>query len=145
MNARNRIYEIVVSIACLFIGGAIYLVFRTKSLLMFSWFDSLGLSKLIDSARRCFSEVNLPYFVKYCLPNALWIISYILIVDALIPINNHRLFWTMVLPGIAIVCELLQICNLIPGTFDCGDLLCFSIPAITYFVIYKIKYHENIS
>ena len=119
----------------------IYVAFRTESLAMFTWFRTLHLNGLVERVRNMASGVQLPYFVKYCLPNGLWIASYILATDALV--EKNRLLWALTLPGIAILFEFLQIWGIIPGTFDLGDLLCLIIPSVLYIIYYITCYEKN--
>ena len=48
---RQRIVKVILSFAILIIGGLIYVGFRDKSLLMFSWFEQLGVSGEVDAFR----------------------------------------------------------------------------------------------
>ncbi len=112
---------------------------------MFSWVEAIRLEGFVDALREYKTTFNIPYFIKYCLPNALWTLSYILMVDAIIRKDNNKLFWTIVLPIIAAVLEIFQIWKIIPGTFDIADLVCFLLPTILYLVYYKINYNEKVS
>jgi len=145
ITMRKKIIEIIAAILLLIIGGLIYLTFRTKSLVMFSWVEAIRLDGFVDALRENKTTFKIPYFIKYCLPNALWTLSYILMVDAIIRKDNNKLFWTIVLPIIASVLEIFQIWKIIPGTFDIADLLCFLLPTISYCVYYKIYYNEKVS
>lgn len=138
-------FQLLLALILLFVGGMIYIAFRSTSLVMFSWFNELGMNTTVESIRKISNSFSLPYFIKYCMPNAFWITSYILVVDALVQIDNYRLLWAMTLPVISIVCEILQIWKVVPGIFDTGDLICFIFPAVAYIVFYKIKYNETIS
>jgi len=145
MINQKKIIEIAVSLGCLFVGGIIYIAFRSKSLLMFSWFDAIGLSGTIDGLRECASTIDLPYSVKYCIPNAFWTISYILMVDALVSINNHKVIWAVSLPIIAIMLEFGQKFGVVAGTFDIGDILCYAIPTVCFVIYTKFIRHERCS
>jgi len=142
---RQKIIEIIAAILLLIIGGVIYLVSRTKSLVMFSWIEAIRLDGFIDALREYKTTFKIPYFIKYCLPNALWTSSYILMVNAVLRKENNKLFWAILLPIIAAVLEIFQIWKIVPGTFDIADLLCFLLPTISYFVYYKINYNEKVS
>jgi len=95
-------------------------------------------------------EQSVPSWVLFSLPFALWVLAYMLIVDA-VWINSfsalrHAWFWCM--PVIAIAAELAQIKNMIPGYFDLADLIAIMIAAsIALFVTsiqktIKEDYHE---
>ena len=126
----SRTTQLVVSAILLLAGGYIYVAFRTEKLAMFNWFSFLHLDCIVNRIREVSSNINLPNFIKFCLPNGLWISSYILATDALV--EKNRLFWVLCLPVIAILFEFLQIIHIIPGTFDMGDLICLLIPVLLY-------------
>lgn len=135
--------KLFIAFTLLAIGGFIYYTFRTKDLLMFDWANTLGLSKYIDSTRANLSHIEIPVFVKYCLPNALWCTSYIVAADTLISIDNNRFEWAISLPIVAAILEVFQAFHLIPGTFDIMDLCCFLIPTAIYIAYYKSRYYEK--
>lgn len=145
MSNHKKVVKIVVSLGCLALGGIIYVAFRTKSLLMFSWFDSIGLSGAVDKLRESASAIRLPYSVKYCLPNAFWTVSYILMVDALVSMDNNKVLWAVSLPIIAILLEFGQYVGLVAGTFDIGDILCYAIPTVCFVIYTKFIRHERCS
>lgn len=132
--------EICVSIISLFTGGMIYLAFRNDSLLMFRWADNLGFHDVIYSMREATKTMYIPNFIKSCLPDGLWSISYILIVDAVV--DNHTILWAISLPLIALLLEILQGFRIIGGVFDWGDVLCYVIPLLI-FVIIKLSHNEK--
>ena len=51
------------------LGAFIYVTFREKNLLMFSWFDSLGLYGVIDYLRLNFSKYNIPNWILFNYPD----------------------------------------------------------------------------
>ncbi len=137
----TKAIKIVFAVVLLFAGGMIYIAFRSESLAMFTWFRALRLNGVVDGIRNSSSEIQLPYFVKYCLPNGLWITSYLIATDALV--ERRRLLWALALPGIAIVFEILQIWGVIPGTFDYLDLLCLIIPTLFYIICCVLRYEKG--
>lgn len=140
-HKKQFIYEFILSFLLLGIGGSIYLLFRPKTLLMFKWVESLGLSEHIDRLRDMVSNITLNHITLYSLPDGLWLASYIIVVNTIVSKNNkHNLmFWSFLLPLIAIVFELLQIPGFIPGVFDLFDLICYIIPLIIYLIYLKYE------
>lgn len=139
---HSKTIKIILSALSLMIGGLIYLSFRTKELVMFTWVRYLGLEHKIDKLRIALSGTHLPEFIVYCLPNALWVISYLLAADSLIDHNRHKIVWTTSLPLSAAILEGGQFVHLIPGTYDSLDLLCILTPLIIYTIYYhKTKHH----
>lgn len=141
---NNRVLKICVSVILLLIGGILYIAFRTKSLLMFKWAEWLHLDSYVEIIRLYATKYNPSYFVKYCLPNTLWTISYMLMTDALVSKNKYKILWILSLPFMTMFFEILQIWHIIPGTFDICDLFSIAIPTIIYFTVYYLNYEKNI-
>ena len=117
-------------------GGMTYLLFRPQTLLMFHVTDAIGLSAAINSMREGISS-QLPEFIIYCLPGALWAAAYILTIRQSV---KARILVAGIIPIIGAVSELLQLTGLLPGTFDVADLLCYLVPYLLYMsIILKIK------
>ena len=138
---KKIICQSILSFLLLGIGGSIYLLFRPKTLLMFKWVESLGLNGYIDRLRDVVSNITLNHITLYSLPDGLWLASYIMVVNTVISKNNkyNLLFWSFLLPFIAIVFELLQLPGFIPGVFDIFDLVCYTIPLIIYLIYLKYE------
>ena len=138
---KQVICQSILSFLLLGIGGSIYLLFRPKTLLMFKWVESLGLSEHIDRLRDMVSNITLNHITLYSLPDGLWLASYIIVVNTIVSKSNKHnlLFWSFLLPFIAIVFELLQIPGVIPGVFDVFDLVCYITPLIIYLIYLKYE------
>lgn len=135
---RKLLYGHILS---LLTGGLIYILFRTSTLKMFSWFDKLGLTETINSARSLtlhFSEI-LPNWFKFSLPDGLWIFSYVCLLLLIWRDKGIRksIHWTLIIPIIAIISELGQLTNIVPGTFDPVDLTFYLLGTILPFLIVK--------
>ncbi|MBR5391733.1 MAG: hypothetical protein IK148_02580 [Prevotella sp.] len=125
----------------LLIGGMTYLLFRPQTLLMFHVTDAIGLSAAINSMREGISS-QLPEFIIYSLPGALWAAAYILTTEYFLCRQSvkTRILVAGIIPVIGAVSELLQFTGLLPGTFDVADLLCYLVPYLLYLsIILKIK------
>ena len=135
--------EVILGVVFLACGCAIYLLFRSKSLNIYQWCSTLGLSSTIDSLRYSVHNWNLSEFVKFCLPDGLYCAAYILIIDA-IWYNDNRIIKFIIIsfvPIVAISSEMLQYFELIKGTFDIYDLICYSLPLFIYAIL---KFKNNI-
>lgn len=121
------------------IGGGIYLLFRPRTLVMFNWMKSLGLNEYVDWLREQVSGITLDYITLYSLPDGLWISSYIIMVDTIVSKQRRRnlLFWSFLLPIIAVIFEILQMPGIIPGVFDVFDLICYIVPLLIYLICLK--------
>lgn len=137
----RKIHKVDLSILLLVIGGILYILYRDKSLIMFSWFEMVGIDRFIDSIREI-ANVHPYYWIKYNLPAGLWLFSYMFIMDAVWSdcksINRKMFIW--ILPIIALLSEFMQIFGICPGTFDIFDLLSYSLAIILF---KTIKYYEK--
>ena len=121
---KQRIVKVILSFAILIIGGFIYVGFRDKSLLMFNWFEQLGISGGVDAFRGLVSSDGLYGWVKYSLPDGLWLFAYMFLVDAIW--NGSKLISSYIfiysLPFFALLSEFFQYFGLLPGVFDWVDV-----------------------
>ena len=122
----RKFKNIVLSIVPLIIGGRLYLGYRSQELLMFRLPNYLGLSRIVNSWRKFCFQYPLPEWCYYALPDGLWLLSYILLINIIW--NSHTwksIIWIYALPAIAITSELLQLLNPYFGTFDIMDIVCY--------------------
>ena len=140
-NNMNRIVKLLIAIISLCLGGLIYIVFRSEDLLMFRWFDSLGLHGIVSQLRFDYGQTNIWNWVNYNMPACLWLFSYMFVMDALWNDGNNMIYqvFIYVLPVVAILSELLQLVNIIPGTFDLLDLASYAISIILFITIKKLS------
>lgn len=144
-NLISSTMMFVWAIVFLTAGGILYIAFRNMSLRMFGWFDVLRLNGMVDGIRTLFHGITPGRFVLYNLPDLLWILSYLLFVNALIPRREVRsyYFWLLLMPVLAIIHEIMQGLGLANGSFDYVDLLCYFIPTAINLIIIIII--ENLS
>lgn len=107
-------------------GSAIYILFRPRSLLMFSWFDRMGFGMVIDSLRLEWQGfgAHLPSLVLHSAPFALWVFAYMLLIEAIWAGEKtlRKAIWQWIVPAAAVSAELGQLGRVVPGTFDHMDL-----------------------
>ena len=122
----------------IFVGGIIYICFRSLSLRMFDWFDFIGFSEIILDIRELFLEISfLPNWFYYSLPDGLWTYAFTSSFIIIWGINNPVLKYWLVIPFIlSLVPEMLQLFNLFPGTFDLNDLIFMSIGFISSILVF---------
>jgi len=142
---RKQISQILLSALTLLAGGMIYIIFRSDSLLMFDWFSYIGVDKQISFLREKFGDTSIYLWVKYNLPAALWLFSYMYCINAIWGRTKYErlkivFLWT--LPFVAVLSELLQLCGFISGTFDVLDLIAYLL-AIILFIILPHTNYEN--
>ncbi|NJB83637.1 hypothetical protein [Wenyingzhuangia aestuarii] len=128
------IKRIIIGALPVFLGGLIYITYRTKSLIMFDWFDKIGLSEYVVVLRtnKQLLNLELPNWIKYSLPDALWLFSftYITLIIWRCQLNKQSVFWIMLAPIIGLFSELGQLLGFVPGTFDRVDLILLIIAAL---------------
>lgn len=136
----NGITKVVLSFASFLIGGFIYLCYRPTTLRMFEWSRILGLDNSIKNLRRHASNFSFGDFFIYCLPDGLWVTSYILIVDYIWTGNRkYQKLLCGILPVIGVVTESLQAVGILSGTFDVFDILCYAIPYFIYLTFKSLQ------
>jgi hypothetical protein len=116
------------------IGGAIYLLFRTDTLVMFGWIQQMGLEAPLEDLRNWSAPAKswIPTWVRYSLPDGLWVFSCTAFFVRLWwnDPRKIRLFWMGIGPAMGIGGELGQIPGWVPGRFDIVDLLCCLLAAL---------------
>jgi hypothetical protein len=122
---RARASNTTAAILLLAIGGLIYALWRSPSLLMFHWFDAGGIAPIIDRSRGYVHSIHVATWIRYSLPDALWACSGVFLFSAIWAESASpvRYIWISIAPLLAIGGELAQFMHLIPGTFDVVDLL----------------------
>lgn len=136
--SKSRVQSMGMGIIVFLMGSMIYFAFRTSELYMFRIFPNGDLPSWIIAIRNQLSSLHVPEWIRYCLPDGLWLLSYMLIIESIWNEETtwlHELFlW--ILPISAILTEFLQMELLIPGTGDWIDVI-FYVMGILTFLIYK--------
>ena len=130
--------------AALAFGGAsfIYLCFCSTDLYLYDWFGIDVKSDWIQNLRMNFSSVHTPTWLRYNLPDALWLFAYLLIIET-IWTDKERLYKNIFIYGmvsLAIFAELLQYYQIISGSADWWDVFSYLMTLLTF---YLFKYYEN--
>jgi hypothetical protein len=110
----------------LLVGGSLYVLYRPRTLVMFRWFDQLGVGPFVDRCRAAMAVPDgaLPEMVVFCLPNALWLYAFVFLIGAIWQGQEKRLarLWIAVPVLLGLGPELGQLVGLVPGTFDILDV-----------------------
>ena len=110
-------------------------------MLMFSWFDQIGIIREVDAFRGLVNSDGLYGWVKYSLPDGLWLFAYMFLVDAIWngskSISSYIFIFS--LPCFALISEFLQYYGLFPGVFDWIDVASYSFAILLYVIIKLIK------
>ncbi len=108
------------------VGALIYTFWRKPTLLVFSWYDFVGLNEQIIQWRSSAQAVRavLPNWFLFCLPDGLWVYGITAFMAALW-INAPKayfIFWISVGPILAIGGELGQLIGFVQGTYELTDI-----------------------
>lgn len=117
-----------------FVGGIIYITWRSSSLLMFHWFEAMNLIDIINIMRS--NAFSVPKWFIYSLPSGLWIYSFTFILTYVWydSKSNLKYFWIALAPIVAIGSEIGQLFGIVPGTYDFTDILLYVAFIILSFV-----------
>ena len=132
LRNKTLIYHVVLP---LLIGSLIYVLFRSESLIMFTWFDNLGILEQIKEYRVMFYSFKqlLPNWIIYSLVDGLW--GYTFVSAYLIYFKID--YWLIVPFLLSVGVEVLQYFQLFQGTFDVIDLLCYIVGYTLPFLLLK--------
>lgn len=129
-ETRRRLISFIIASVTLFMGGMVYVLFRPMSLLMFEWFDSVGLLRFIWRMR-IDTTLLLPNWIEYSLPDGLWIFSYSLFIGCIWNFRLNKSFpFLLLLPLISVIDEILQMFHVVPGTFDVWDICAYILASV---------------
>lgn len=136
------------NITTLLVGGLIYILFRTSSLKMFAWYETIGLSSLTIALRKLTFPFapKIPEWILFSLPDGLWIFSYVSLMLCIWnnTVSFKNLFWILIIPFLAIGSEIGQGLGLIPGTFDLADLLLYILGMTLPFLFFNKSINLNL-
>jgi hypothetical protein len=109
------------------LGAGIYSLWRSKRLLVFTWYGWLGLQAPLLALRANLAGVRhfLPDFVLYSLPDALWVYSFTFLMQSVWFRHSRsygRTFWILLPVSLAVGAEIGQYLKVVPGTFDLMDI-----------------------
>ena len=128
-------------ILTMFIGGVIYVLFRSDTLLMFRWFEFFKLDKLIYSLREYtfYYRKYIPESVLFSLPDCLWVYSFTMFLSFYL----KNIFLIMI-PCIGSVLTEIGQLWFVPGTFDILDILYMLVATgIALFFIYRHRISDK--
>ena len=131
---RYPCLEWAIALIPVLFGGLMYLLYRSKSIILFEVLNYLGGSTTVDIVRSKVVHIHLPDFVVYSLPAGLWTASYLMAMYLCTKQLNKkmRLSLALPLPISAVVLEIMQQFGLCPGIFDICDLVCYLIPIVMF-------------
>lgn len=131
-DIHNTIIRFFISTFFLIVGTGIYFVFRSPIRI----FEILGIVQ--DQIIRLNTQNIFAYFLIYCLPDALWYMSLLLLQTSFLGgkrfLNRLLIIIAIVLPFLL---EIFQHFEIISGTFDWYDILTYCLTLIFYLLCLK--------
>jgi hypothetical protein len=133
-------------------GLLIYLSSRSESIFLNQWISKINQGKVLTFFQNLIPGNLLPQWIKFSLPDALWMLSLTTLVLFIWDFKLHKksMLWVGSTILCGIVLEILQLFGFIRGTFDVLDLLFLiiagSIPL--FFILFKqytCKTRQNLS
>lgn len=123
----------------------IYFAFRSETIYLNKWAVEAGLGNFLQYLRNAVAGWHVSGFVKYSLPDGLFCVSYILLMDAIWWRSNQnvRIFLTTFIPLVAVIHEIMQGMGIARGTFDWLDLLAYAVPLVIYISLLKLGSLKN--
>jgi len=132
----NRFLSILNMVLPVFLGGLIYISYRSVDLSMFLWFTKLGLVEQVWEMRSLVESnkwiSNPSRFTLYCLPDGLWTYSMTSSFTYVWRENyKEGAPWILFGVSIGVLSEFAQMFNLVSGVFDIGDIFAY----VSFFMI----------
>jgi hypothetical protein len=120
-------------------GGMVYVLWRSDSLLMFSWFEAGGAIGLVHLVRQNVSAYRsaLPGWFIFSLPQALWLFSGIIYFHCIwgdTGALGYKL-WMGAFVTIAVAFEAGQLLAFVPGCFDVYDVLLLAVACLSAWAV----------
>ncbi len=127
MNSRQILFFILFSLLPLLAGTLVYLGWRSDSLLVFRWLDLIEMTDLVARLRESTLARPLPPWVRYSLPDGLWVFAATNALGAVWAGGRDReaRWWLFVPLGFALLSEVAQLTNRLSGTFSAGDVIAY--------------------
>ena len=108
------------------LGVIIYIFFRSNSLILFKWLNTIFPISKIEPIREYALLLTpyLPDWFLFSLPDGLWMFSFVCFVFSIWgnKLNINTVFWIVFVFLISISHEFGQLFNYFPGTFDIHDI-----------------------
>lgn len=142
---RKNVFVLIHVVFPILLGGLIYILFRSTTLIMFKWLDSIDVLSIVLTIRGFTSNIknSFPEWFYYSLPDGLWVYSF---TSALFLFNEKFQgikVWLIIPLVLGPLFELLQFFKLFPGTFDITDLIFSSVAFILSILIFNYKNKKN--
>lgn len=121
---KYRVRVLLFIIFCLFIGALIYAITRPDNIYLNRWIDLISDGSIRRGLLSLISVTNLPNWIIYSLPDALWMLGLVTLVLLIwdFKINSRSIPWIILAILTGIFYEIFQAFRLVKGTFDIIDI-----------------------
>ena len=121
---RIRLMLIMV-LLCMSLGAVIYFITRSEGIYLNQWLSQFNNGKVLFFFQSLLTNAQLPDWVIYSLPDALWMFCLVTIILILwdFRLNKHSMLWVFLAACTGIFFEVFQGLGFVRGTFDWTDLL----------------------
>jgi len=124
-------------------GVLIYSVTRSESIYLNQWLAQLGNGKMQDFFQALIQNAQLPQWIIYSLPDALWMMALTMLVMMIWDFNLHKksIPWIAIAIAVGILYEIFQGFYIVRGTFDGTDLIFIFMGALLpiSFIMLKLR------
>ena len=138
LKSKARRIELVLALLLFIVEGLLYLTFRSTELNMFRLYEHAG--PWVDHLREWGDSIVLPDWVRYSLPDGMWLLSYLLLVDAIWNrFDRTSCVWYLIIPAVAFGSELAQVFWGLTGTADPMDFVCYGAAVLIILIVVNSK------
>jgi hypothetical protein len=135
--ANKKAISFSISALAFVLGCLIYLYLRRPPLIFQPLLGDEMMLSVRNFSEAYFSSFYIPDWIKYNLPDMLWMFSLIMIIFTLwdFKFTRQSIFWLALCYTSGLVLEFLQLFHFLPGHFDIYDLIFMNIGAILPFFL----------
>lgn len=141
------IFRFSIILFSLAFGLLIYLLFRQTTSPLFIWVAQFGWADVLNHSRNLVSEVPLPSWFIYSLPDGLWMFAFILFMMTIWDFSFQGVgkVWVILSVMIGISFEICQVFLSGIGTFDWMDMIFLSVGALLPILLFtKYEAYEKV-
>ena len=140
MKYRLGLICVIVSLLA---GAFIYFITRSEFVYLNQWISQINEGKVLSFFQNIAANDQLPFWVIYSLPDALWMFALIMAILTIwdFKLHNKSIAWLVMALAAAIMFELLQGFSYIKGTFDPVDLIMIMLSAVipVSFILFRLR------
>ena len=127
----------------LILGAFTYFMTRSESVYLNQWMVDFGLGSVLQFFQAQVNNADIPHWMIYSLPDALWMLALTLFILMIWDFKLHKrsIPWIALAIIIGILFEIAQRFHMIPGRFDVIDLISIMLAALlpVSFIILKMR------